>query len=61
MCSLKPIMLIDGDPTDKAWEKALRYVNKPLYHTTSRWAPKEVEGKTDFISPTTTAQFMFLS
>lgn len=39
---------IDGDPTDKAWQEALRYVGKPFYHSTSRWAPKEVEGKSDF-------------
>jgi hypothetical protein len=39
---------IDGDPTEEAWKSAYRYVDKPFYHTTSRWAPKQVEGKTDF-------------
>jgi len=45
---LKSVPTIDGDPTDRAWDGAFRYVDKPFYHTTSRWASKRVEGKTDF-------------
>lgn len=39
--------VVDGDPTDKAWDKAFRYVDKPFYHGTSRWVAKTVDGKTD--------------
>ena len=38
---------IDGDPTEDAWKGAFRYVGQPFYHTTSRWAAKQVTGKTD--------------
>jgi ABC-type transport system involved in multi-copper enzyme maturation permease subunit len=36
----------DADPTDEVWQHALHV--PLLYHTTSRWASKFCEGKTDF-------------
>ena len=38
---------IDGDPTDAPWQGAYRHVDQPFYSTVSRWAPKEVQGKSE--------------
>jgi hypothetical protein len=35
--------VVDGDPSDEAWKTAL--VIDKFYHTTSRWTPKQTEGK----------------
>ncbi|MDD5704413.1 MAG: hypothetical protein PHR35_00695 [Kiritimatiellae bacterium] len=44
---LRTAPTIDGDPTDAAWQDAFRYENRTFYHSTSRWAAKAAEGKTD--------------
>jgi len=37
--------VIDGDPTEAAWDQAARV--DPKYHTTSQWTEKLCEGKTE--------------
>ncbi len=42
---LKEAPVIDGDPTDAAWQQA--YAGKQFYITTERWAPRPSTGRTE--------------
>ena len=45
---LKETPVIDGDPTEAAWDSAFRYEGKPGYNSATRWASKVAEGDSDF-------------